>query len=101
MILPINHTHNCSLFVDGRRKGSEDEGLEDPAEGDLDLDDEPPGSPLVFEGFIGIMGIYKWDIVFFWMICFFGGICWDIYKWYIEMGHICYWDNIYGIIRDC
>lgn len=24
-----------------KRKGSEDEGLEDPAEGDLDLDDEP------------------------------------------------------------
>ena len=26
---------------------------------------------------------------------------WDIYKWDIEMGHICYWDNIYGILRDC
>ena len=56
MILPINHTDNCSLFVDGRRKGSEDEGLKDPAEGDLDLDDEPPGSPLVL---LGSMGWYS------------------------------------------
>ena len=83
MILPIkSYSHNCSLFVDGRRKGSEDEGLKDPAEGDLDLDDEPPGSPLVFEGFIGIMGIYKWDIVFLDDMFFW----WDLLG-YIQMGY--------------
>ena len=55
----MNHTHNthnCSPFLLSNskwRKGSEDEGLKDPAERDLDLDDEPPGSPLLLADFLG------------------------------------------------